>query len=347
MVMRALMAALAGLLAVLAGCGDYARHGGWSPRPAPGPYRVTDLGVLPGYSQSVAGALNNHRQVVGTCTTPSRDRHAFIWDAAGGMRPLEAFVEGADNGANDINDAGQVVGWSQIAAPGVVHAALWDSVSGPQDLGAGPSAGWSEAQSANSLGQVAGSVSGPAFHWDSSSGMQLLPVLDGASYAYATAINDLGQVVGSGFTGAFLWDSAGGTRGLDGLPDNDWSSATDITNAGRIVGRMSVGGVVRPFAWDDAEGVTDLGLLPGFPASAAWSINEHGWVVGYGEDPDRTHAFLWTPENGMQDLNDLLTRDSRGWVLTDARDINEAGDIAGKGLNPNGELHAFLATPVR
>jgi len=46
----------------------------------------------------------------------------------------------------------------------------------------------------------------------------------------------------------------------------------------------------------------------------------------------------------MTDLNSLLPSGS-GWDLLDAAAINNAGDIVGTGINPDGVEHAFLLTP--
>ena len=43
---------------------------------------------------------------------------------------------------------------------------------------------------------------------------------------------------------------------------------------------------------------------------------------------------------GLRDLNDLIPPNS-GWVLKEARDINNSGDIVGYG-SINGVNHAFL-----
>ena len=46
----------------------------------------------------------------------------------------------------------------------------------------------------------------------------------------------------------------------------------------------------------------------------------------------------------MTDLNSLTS--SSGWTLSDATAINDNGWIAGYGLNPTGQEHAFLLTPI-
>ena len=82
----------------------------------------------------------------------------------------------------------------------------------------------------------------------------------------------------------------------------------------------------------------DLGSLGG--DSIGMAINSSGQVVG-----DSTNlAFLYTSAIGIVNLNTLLPSGS-GWALFSARGINDAGQITGTGINPNGATHAFLLTP--
>jgi probable HAF family extracellular repeat protein len=91
----------------------------------------------------------------------------------------------------------------------------------------------------------------------------------------------------------------------------------------------------------------DLGMLPGGNFSIAFGINDRNEVVGDSQYANSyssgTHAFIWSPAEGMQDLNDLIKPKS-GWVLVDARAINEVGQIVGSGTIRN-QTHAFLLTP--
>ena len=111
---------------------------------------LTDLGTLGG-SLSDAYAINNSCQVVGFSWTPTGDSHAFIWDAATGMRDL-GTLGGSWSWASDINDAGQVVGGATDAA-GTRRAFLWQSGQ-MYDLGVPGGYVSSEARGINAAGQV-------------------------------------------------------------------------------------------------------------------------------------------------------------------------------------------------
>ena len=79
----------------------------------------------------------------------------------------------------------------------------------------------------------------------------------------------------------------------------------------------------------------------------AYAINVFGQVVGYSNITGNaeTHAFFSDVTGSMLDLNDLIPAGS-GWVLREARGINDLGQIAGTGTNPIGQTEAFLLTPT-
>lgn len=53
-------------------------------------------------------------------------------------------------------------------------------------------------------------------------------------------------------------------------------------------------------------------------------------------------ATLWT-SSGITDLNTVLDSSGIGWILDEARDINDSGQIVGFG-RINGQPHAVLLT---
>lgn len=128
------------------------------------------------------------------------------------------------------------------------------------------------------------------------------------------------------------------------------SIAYDINNRGIVVGEMETYDAARKpyfaaFIWSASDGMHELST-PAGAFSKAWSINDRGQVVGILlEDGGRDYqynAVMW--DNGeLIDLNSFLPTNS-GWILLEATDINEAGQIVGAGLI-NGEQHAFLLTP--
>jgi probable HAF family extracellular repeat protein len=169
---------------------------------------MRDLGTLlasGGYS--LAEGINRYGEVVGQCTVgPGGQTHAFVWTKAHGMKDLGTLPGGANSFAYQVNDLGQIVGFSDSGAS-YSHAALWTPAHKIQDLGTLANAIASSANGINNSGQVVGYAifSNAAYHamiWTQATGMQDLNALIAASSGwtleFAFAINDSGQITGTG-----------------------------------------------------------------------------------------------------------------------------------------------------
>lgn len=317
------------------------------PQATPAPrYTITDLGTLGGPMSKGMGN-NENNQVVGALQSGS-DLFAFLWDD-GTMTNLGALgVHGS--WAYDINDAGQVVGGSYIGDTFNSHAFLWQN-GGMQDLGTlgGPN---SYAFEIDNSGQAVGLATYDdgiqhAVLWGAG-GIVDLGDLDPLwpNHSAAYGVNDAGQVVGCsntdvpGQTHGFLWQN-GSMQDL-GTLGGRYSCGMAINEGGKVVGDswLPDDTTQRAFLWDG--GMQDLGAL-GWERSIAYDINDDGQVVGALQTGQNYHAFIWA--NGqMQDLNNLIPSDS-GWVLSEARSINNKSQIVGFGVI-NGQTRAFLLSPV-
>ena len=93
-----------------------------SPRDSSGAYDIEDGAAL---------SINNADQIVGYVWTASRDlRRAYIWENGTGtdLGTLDDVDISLQSSASDINDRGQIVGWSGRAADrsgNHPHAVLW------------------------------------------------------------------------------------------------------------------------------------------------------------------------------------------------------------------------------
>jgi probable HAF family extracellular repeat protein len=90
----------------------------------------------------------------------------------------------------------------------------------------------------------------------------------------------------------------------------------------------------------------DIGT-PGGNQSFAYGINDSAQAVGASEyvvNAPQTHAILYSG-GGMVDLNSLIDPTS-SWSLTPATAIDVSGQIVGEGINPSGQMDAFLLTPI-
>ena len=253
-----------------------------------------------------------------------------------GLVPIDlGTLGGRYSAATGINDAGQLVGWSETdPASAVRHAFVWDPENGMVDLGT-LGGDTSEAYGINASGQVVGfsSVGEPweqhAFLWDPVAGMTDLGTLGGPE-SYAYGINDAGQVVGrappfpSTTPHAFLWDPVEGMTDL-GTLGGAFSEARGINDDGQIVGWSYLSsGPPHAFLWDSVNGMVDIGGLADLGARA-YGINDNGQVVG--ESPPAAgvnHAFLWSEAKGMVDLDPNPTN----WSVANA--VSDTGQVVGR-----------------
>jgi len=335
-------------------------------------YTINDIGVLKGDNESSGFWINSSGAVVGCadtansegypCTGTGPGQHAFYWTKTAGLRDLGTLPGGNISGAIGINDAGQVVGYSNTST-GLLNeynfiAFKWTSAGGMVNLGKLSGGNSSCAFGVNSTGVIAGdsfvsSTVVDATNWTNNK-IKNLGALPKSIFTAALSINDGGEIVGESVFGygppftshGFEWTSAGGMKDLGTLSGGDTSMANAINSSGIIVGQSNSGSVVTWHAvkWDATGKIDDLGTLPGGTYSIAFGINDSSEIVGYGNIADNAaHAMLWTSTGGMQDLNNLIPANS-GWVLINANAINATGQITGYGTK-GGHNHAFLLTP--
>jgi probable HAF family extracellular repeat protein len=334
-------------------------------------YTLVDLGALGG-SRSFANGIAGNGIVAGNATTSESVKHAALWDE-GGVMDLGAPPGFVVSDAVAVNPSRQAAGNGE-GNPQSYQAYLWDSGLWTP-LGVLPGRMESLAADIDSAGRIAGSSftlgagDDRGFLWEAGV-MTDLGTLGGATSAQG--MNDAGQVVGYSFASlpeggqaghAFLWeDSVMADLGV--LPGEDESWAFDVNDGGDAVGsswHLTIPNLLaahRATLWRDGGAeIVDLGRTPGPPrcifeypfytANIARAINNQGQVVGEAmcvASGGPLAAFFW--EDGvMHNLNDLVAG-AEGWDLLSARDINDAGEIVGIGVDPEGDLHGFLLTPT-
>jgi len=276
--------------------------------------------VPPGQEFTTAWQVNNHGQVLLWLS-------GIIWQD--GRYTDIGGLGGGFTGAWSINDAGDVVGDSDLA-DGTAHAFWWRQ-GRMVDLGTLGGA-TSNARSVGAQGDVAGRSALPdgsehVFHWRA--GVMTDTGIP-SGFTSQIHVNARGQIVAdyqptspgpSIPSRAYLWQR-GVVTDLGSL-GGDYVQVRDINDRGEIVGTATTAaGDQHAFLWWQGR-MVDLGTLGGSESGAA-DINNRGQITGVAQTARGIwHAFRW--ENGV--MTDLAASDRT--VGSWAAAINERGDVVG------------------
>jgi probable HAF family extracellular repeat protein len=302
-------------------------------------YSLNDLGSVQ------PSSINNSGQVAGTFVATDGLDHAFLQSPGGSLQDLG--TPGQLSVATSINNDGTISG--SAGSYGAEHAYIWNTSGSTQDLGTFGGS-YTAGSFINNNGDVAANV------WYGHYNVIAVPK-NGASsnigtlggfWTVASGINDSGAITGYsqiipgfGTQHAFLYSGSGPMADLGTLGGSD-STGNAINNSGSVVGwSITASGTTHAFLYSGSGPMQDLGTLPGTTSSVANAINGSAQVVGEAGNK----AFIWNANTGMSDLNSQLNVSAQGWSLTNANAINDAGLIAGTGINAAGQTHAFLLTP--
>lgn len=322
-------------------------------------YTLYDLGALPGSAGGEGFAINEVGEAVGvmdgngTPQDPLGSR-AFLYRSGSLIDLSVALGSPQYSSAVAVNLLGQVAGHVTDTAGtrGFIYS------GGRAQVFGWPGSTYTYLQNLNNCGQAVGAfdVPGPTFASHALLRQRDGTLVDlgtfGGQGASAVALNDVGQVVvnsyrGSGDNRAFVTQSVGGVpQDLGALRGSTYAYA--INEIGQVVGKSGVDGDLETFyhAVRFAGGtLRDLGTLPRGSTSFALGINNWGQIVGGGDGYDFSeHGWVYV-QGQMYDLNDRLSAPDTGWVVTEARAINDAGQIVGTAMDAQGITHAVILSP--
>ena len=347
-----------------------------SRRPAPR-YRVTDLGVLPGYTYSEAVAVNSKGDVLlSNSASGSYLEHACQY-RGGKLYDLGTLPGATETKASGINSLGDTTGNAVITS--VPHAFVYRNGK-MQDLGTLHGFPYSKGAGINDRGEIAGNLidygappGQPQSHvfLVRNGKMSDLGIPPGCSVIYATSINTAGNIFGycqrtpafGGKRHPFVYDSRTGKVTVLALTAPYINSLfLQGNDTGQIVGSAASSNDVHPALWNGNK-ITDMGAPAGYEGGFGRGLNNRGQAVGFCFRDDNLsivrnimHKILHLPEREsehafvyqkgkIQDLNELIAGDA-DWTLEEARSINDSGQIVGRGRH-HGQVRAFLLTPVR
>lgn len=325
---------------------------------------LEDLGALDATQSSAAGSINARGWSVGQSQNGLSDPvfgfpepRAVLWKG-GTILDLGTVPGGRLGIGISVNDAGQVVGFSDNGVPdpfsffgiGVQmrtffwqHGRLRDigTLGGPDAL---PGPGCDNQRPGTVVGvsytsfqpnESSGIPTQDPFLWDNGRMIDLGNL--GGTLSFGQCANNRGDVIGqSSLPGdlaahGFLWHN-GKMKDL-GTLGGPFSEAIWINNAGDIVGSadLPAAGIHDAVRWRDGH-ILDLGTVPGDACSRGRGINANGQIVGGSSDCSNfLHAFVWEEGGPMLDLNTLIPPGS-GLQLTNAFNINNRGEILAKSV---------------
>jgi probable HAF family extracellular repeat protein len=302
--------------------------------PAAGPSGVTaarwdpQSGMLPvAPSPSLATGINKQGDVTVIDMRDDTHMRSSLWTQREGLTDLGTI--GRQTWADDVNDHGVVVGWTERDTDARERYAFQWTREGLQtlpNLPGGSHEGGNAFDVTNKgliVGYSYGASGQEAVRWVDGKVQGLGDFAGGIHESAAFAANERGQIVGVGH--------------VDG---------TDVNGDGKP-DPMS-----RAFLWSEDKGMIDLGALGEDHNSVAYDINDDGMVIGYSvKRPGGTSLaftpFVWTEETGMVDVHTLLDDDSKQWRLGAFQSgrINESGQLLMQGAI--GDRYAVVVlTPV-
>ncbi len=306
---------------------------------------MTDLGTLPGGTNSSANDINSNKEIVGQSETGGvATEHAIYW-ATPSSGPVDlGTLDGiGSSAAFGINENSTIVGVSDI-----------DNLC--SDMSATLTSGFTLDLPGGMVGLLAaGEYKG--FQNENAQAFAINtpiapddPVIAGAGVVCGTTPPFCGFAPGdsNGWIGIASNDLAEPVLFGDGLGE-----ALDVNDLRELVGWGRNENAVcrdRALFWDNVATTakdihTDAGISP-LQQTKAFALNEIGQVVG--RNTTQNSAYLWTEDAdgdwSFANLNDEINSSCGTWTLTHARDINEDGWIVGLGSHPGSR--AFLLIPI-
>lgn len=276
--------------------------------------KMHDLGTASAIAQHTqASKINNHGDIIGYQQETSSNGWHYVAlqfiDGEAQILPTLTGDASLSAIAQDINDDGEIVGWSH-ASDLQDTAVVWQQ--GQISPIATHDTFYRRAHANNNLGDVTG------FEYERWSGKpnrgfvvtpEGLTMLQQAQELWSEGweINDYGMVAGSSTL-----------RPFSSVQATIWypSIAGGLTQ--HVVGGLS------------QERGTE---------SIFFDINRSGTAVGYSSSPDGTYSAMAYIGGELYDLNRLVSVDG---TLTTANGINQNGDIVGSYVNAQGIERAYL-----
>jgi len=349
--------------------------------PIPSLGEMTIITAPEGYVMVEVNAVNSKGELVGTVGRILEDEMlydpvAFFWSATEGMKLIPPPTGMDITYAADINDKGEVVGYMADYSYEHLRAFYWSKDGKERDLLKVLGDVESDAMAINNQGHITGyrmKETGPMAYLLKDDGLiDLGSLIDGDlnfAVSFSADINNHDQIVGFSINEnieplAFIWENMMMSE-IGVCLDKEVSFAGGINDKKEVIGTccnlncFEEEGEIScyieeysAFLYTETEGIMDLGMLPGKSNAYPYGINNAGQVVGwsYNDYMDDewgiiidSAAFIWTRDAGLQDFGEMIGVSD----IFSANDINDSGQVIGKGITTELGVYAFLWTPEK
>lgn len=313
-------------------------------------YEVIDIGAQTGFPYSAGLSVSNSGYVAGLVSTGS-SQNGFVWRGDIGVRLLEHPAGTGQSVADNVNDAGQVVGTSFSPSRGV----LWNA-SG-QVSNVFNSASIDAPTGLNDAGVVAGyrntTSSQTAFVWNGSYSDLGIPSPYISSQGYD--VNNTGRVGGTLNGGgivspfnrpsAFLWSPTSGFQSFLASAPFTSVAVRDLSNQNVLVGSGNVNGGpdTAGWRWQGSTGFSALPNLVGTATAQALAVNDFGLIAGSSGE----FGVVWDAQGEVQRANLLLAPGFTNWNIRVLRGVNNDGWFTGEAVLAGSSFsQAVLLRPI-
>jgi hypothetical protein len=329
-------------------------------------YTIVDLGVCS------PAAINRNGQVTGSKNFPGvQNVRAFLWIPASPSTFINlGTVKGYHYSVGTaLNNRGDVAGYGgPIKSTGTANYPIFLPAGGAAvNVGSsGTTSGY--AWGINDSQEIVGTSNGAFLSRIVNGKRKFFQIGTGGGFKINTS-GQIGANVSNGYaySGSYLWTPSGAVGQGTALTLPDGYATGALTDAGALAGArnfmIDVGNgpeqSTMPVVYfpggplGAASSWTDIPWPPA-PAQGQWNngqangLNSSGVAVGSvsiwdAESSIAGPAWIWDSVNGTRDLNSLIPAGS-GWVLTQAKGINDNGWIVGTGT-VSGVTRGFVLIP--
>lgn len=314
-------------------------------------YNLIEIPNQPGSTSPVGTAINNNGDLTLQTSDAKGQSHAFLWKFSNRRLIALGTLGGTANAASDINDCGDVVGWSQLKGNTLTHAVLYRE---GKVIDLAPQGQNSSAEGINNQGAIVGSFAVNGVAHPASFEQGLVKDLTGQA-GTAHRISLSGRIIGQdNATGnAFFLESGQATDIDDGGSANNFTIATGINDFGDVaIVEQNGPFVALPFVFEDGNLAALIDDVNGLNLGQPLAVNNSGELVGFVPSVGPSNSVVTTATyargstvNNLVDLLDPTDPLSSHVTLTNAFGINDSGWIGAVGTDSrDNSTHVFLLT---